>query len=271
MMKKMGLTLLVLALFACSTTASAETIMEKARSVFTGHEASDHDSIKEDTGCCMMTNAFCLEEKCGDDCSFCLSDEAIKDLGITREQRTKIRELCKEVKEKIKEQCGEIKRPEKGASSEDCAAYRKKMKEVCEKIYPECKAKLEKILDKEQIDKMQVRMLQYFGLVPSSIVLAPLDLTDAQKRELAGICDDVCSKVHKCMEEHGKSDKKDKEELKTKIRECRKECAQKIRGILNRDQIAKADRLLAETPEYVQKMKAEHDPFRTASSVSQTR
>ena len=142
-MKKMGLTLLVLAFFACATTVSAETMMEKVRSVFTGHDVSDHDSIKEDAGCCMMTNTFCLAEKCDGDHSFCLSDEAIKDLGITEQQRTKIRELCKETKEKIKEECKKIKRPEKGASNEDCVAYRKKMKEVCDRIYPECKAKLE--------------------------------------------------------------------------------------------------------------------------------
>lgn len=261
MKKLLGLTVVVLAVFAFATSVSAETLVQEVRSYFTGHDASDHDSVKEDSGCCIMTNAFCLSEKCGDESSFCLSDEAIKDLGITEQQRTKIRELVKETKEKIKEECKDSKRPEKGASKEDCVAYRKKMKEICDKIYPECKAKLEKILGKEQIDKLQVRTFQYFGLVPNSIVLGVLDLANAQKREISDICEKSCDKVHRCMEEHAKSDKKDKEELKSEIRQCRSECTEKVRKILSREQLEKANRLLSETPEYVQKMKSEHDPF----------
>lgn len=270
-MKKIGLSLLVVAIFAYGSMVSAETLLEKTRSFFTGHDVADHDSVKEDVGCRLMTNAFCLAEKCGDDNTFCLSEESIKDLGITDEQRTKIRELCKEVKEKIKEQCQDVKRPEKGASGENCAAYRRKMAEACEKCYPECKAKLEKILGKEQIDRLQVRVFQYFGLVPNAIVLDVLDPTDAQKRRLSGLCEETCDNVHKGIEDYAGSERKDKEELKAKIRRCRTECAQKVRGILTREQLDKANRLLGETPEYIRKMKTEHDPLQLVSSTSQSK
>lgn len=271
-MKKLGLSLLVLAIFTCGTMISAETVLEKVRSAFTGHDVANHDSVKEDSGCCMTSNVFCLAEKCGEDHSFCLSDETVKDLGITEEQRTKIRELVNETKEKIKEQTKGIKRPEKDASKEECAAYRKKMKEICEKSYPECKAKLEKILDQGQMEKLQTRIFQYYGLVPNSIALGVLNLTDAQKRELSNVCEESCDKVHKHIGDHKNSaDEKSKEELKAKIRECRKECAAKVRAILTQEQIAKAERLLSETPEYVRKMKHEHDPMRTASSASNTK
>lgn len=264
-MKKSVLCLLVLAVFAYSSAASADTVMQQIRSAFTGNDVR-HDSIKEDAGCCLPGNAFCLTEKIGDAGTFCLTDDAIKDLGITEAQRTKIRELARETKENLKERCKDLKRPEKGASEEECAAYRQKMRDICEKAYPECMAKLEKILDKSQIDKMQARVFQYFGLVPNGIVLGVLELTGDQKRQLAGLCEETCNDVHRCLAKKKDSGDRNKEELGDEIRACRKECAEKIRKILTPEQLAKADKLLAETPTYVQKLRNEHDPLKTASA-----
>eukprot|EP00826_Nyctotherus_ovalis_P045853 TRINITY_DN510_c0_g2_i1.p2 TRINITY_DN510_c0_g2~~TRINITY_DN510_c0_g2_i1.p2 ORF type:complete len:174 (+),score=4.42 TRINITY_DN510_c0_g2_i1:308-829(+) len=127
-------------------------------------------------------------------------------------KKTKIDELVKTTKETLKEKCKHIKRPEKNCTQAECAAYRKAIKEVCDKVYPECMSKLERILDKEQIQKLETRIFQYFGFVPNSIVLDVLKLSDSQKKQLSTICDGVCSKVQACCEEHQKSDKKRRSE-----------------------------------------------------------
>lgn len=256
-MKKTILSILTFTFFAFAITACSQV-------------RANYDSVKEDYGCCFPASVFCLSEKSGEDPSFHLSEEAKKDIGITEEQMTKLRELVKMTKTEIEKEMKDLKRPAKDADKKVCAEYRQKMKDICEKHYPQCMKKLEGILSKEQIEKINTRIFQYCGFAPNPIALAALDLTSAQKTKLAEICETACDKIHECTNDKTLSSTEQKEKLHQKVTECRKECTEKVKSILSKEQIAKGERLLNETPSYVKQMKERHNPTQTAAGQSGT-
>lgn len=223
------------------------------------------ESIKEDPKCCMPGSVFCLAEKTGSDSTFFLSEEARKDLGLTEEQVTKIRALVKKSQEEIQKECEHLKRPTSGATKEECAEFRKEMKQICEKHYPKCMEELKKILSPEQFEKMQTRIFQYYGFAPCPMALAVLGLNETQKNELFGLCERTCEKVHALCNEKSEDGAQAKTLLNEKMMECRKACAEEVKSILTKEQLAKGERLLGEVPSYVQKMKSAHEYMKTAS------
>lgn len=233
-------------------------------------KAAEYDPIKEDMGCCFTANVFCLAEKAGSDPTFCLTDEAKKDIGITDEQLTKIREFVKTSKEEIEKEINALKRPGKESTKEECAEYRKEMRKICEKHHPKCMANLEKILTREQIEKMQSRIFQYCGFVPNPIALEVLGLSGSQKAKIEEICEKACDKVHECLNEKSLSGPENEHKLHEKIAECRKDSMEKVKAVLSKEQIAKGENLLKQTPAYIVKMKEEHNPVKTATTPSST-
>lgn len=217
--------------------------------------------MMENTACSMPGTAFCLAEKCEKNPTFFLSEDAKKDLGLTDEQVTKIRELVKETVEAIKKDTTNMKMPAKDASMEECMAHQKEMGKVCEKHYPECMSKLEKILDKEQLEKMRTRVFQYYGFVPCPIVLSVLQLNEEQKKEIGKICEETCKKIHQdMMDKTGTTEQKHE-----KMLQCRLECSIQIKKVLTKEQLEKGEKLISQTPSYVTKMKVEHQKTRIAA------
>lgn len=224
------------------------------------------ESVCEDTKCCLPGSVFCLSEKAESDPTYFLSEAAVKDLGLNEEQLTRIRELVKKTKEEIQKECKHLERPKKESTRKECAEFRKEMKKICEKHYPKCMEELKKILGKEQIEKLQTRIFQYYGFVPCPIALSVLDLNEKQKKELLELCEQNCEKIHAMGSEKSHTG----QDLHEKISQCRKECSEKVKNILTGEQITKAERLLKEVPEYVKKMRTDHEQVRAASRESST-
>lgn len=253
-MRKLGLSFVACMAFAWAIPCSAYPAEE---------------CVKEDTACTMPSTAFCLSEKIKTDPTFFLSDEAKKDIGITEEQDKKIRELVKTTCEAIEKEKKDLKCPTKNSTKEEVDAYRKEMKQICEKHYPMVKEKLESILNKEQVSQLQTRMFQYYGFTPCPIALSVLNLSAEQKKKVEQIGEEMCNTVFTTVKNYEKGDSQDQEQLRDAMEQCRLDCAAKVKKILTSDQLALGTKLLNQVPAYVKKMKESHHFIKTALKPSE--
>lgn len=166
-----------------------------------------------------------------------LSEQGRKELGITEEQVTKIREA----------QRGNMPQGLQDMSREDRTA-------AMEKATAELVKKVEAIFTKDQLEKVQIASFQCVGIAgigSSPFAQAVLKLTDEQVKKIRDIQREERQGAAGRQGERPDFRGMSPEERQKAFQETRKKLEEKIRGVLTEEQTKKAEALVKETPAYI--------------------
>lgn len=194
------------------------------------------------------------------------SEEGAKDIGLSEQQTRQIQQIMRE----SRPEPGAMRFPGPNASQEDREKFQKEM----EKRMQDSISKVEKVFTPEQLEKARARAFQagggYGSLGMNPFAQAAVGgLTEEQKTKIRAAQREQMESMRREFENAPRPDfqnmtqeERDKfreemqarmEALRPKMEENRKKLEETIKGVLNEDQRAKAEKMLGETPEYIKK------------------
>ena len=182
-----------------------------------------------------------------------MSEEGRKDLGLSEQQVTDIREAFRPAGGG-----GQIQPPGRDATE----AEREKFREDMEKRMGETIDKVEKVFTPEQLTKVRDRVFQagggYNGLTNNQFAQRALKLTDDQKKKIRDFQNEQMQEMRNATRpdfQNMTQEERQKfgEDMRARNEDNQKKMAEKIKGILTDDQKAQGEKMLGETPEYIKK------------------
>lgn len=174
-----------------------------------------------------------------------MNEQARKDLGITEEQQTKLREAGQKIFEQMRPQ----QPPQQGGERPrfDPAEMRARM----EKVQNDTRTAIESILNKDQVGKLDVMSFQSSGGLDSPMLnvenLRVLNLSEEQVKKINELRDSMFAGGGERFRNMSR------EERQAAFEENRKKMKDGLLGILSDEQKAKAESLTKETPEYLKR------------------
>jgi len=181
----------------------------------------------------------------GGETRFMLTEEGQKDLGLTSDDVTKLREAL---------------RPAAPAQRNQNATPEER-REAAEKAATETAKKVAAVLSKDQLEKVQTRAFQLGGYAGLSgrYAQAALNLTDEQKTKIAAI-----ARENRPAQGQGggpgggqnvqNMTEAERTQMRERMAESRRVLGEKFKDVLTADQKAKADELLKNIPAYIKEI-----------------
>ena len=178
--------------------------------------------------------------------------DARAELGITEEQIQKLREAGEAMR-------GSFTPPTPGERPDPA-----RMREQMQKMQADMRKNLETTLSKEQVGKMDVMVFQQSGGLEGPMVnaesLRVLNLTDDQKAKLQAAQEKRMEAMMAMRPAEGfdfrTASQEERDAFMAKMREAGEKANEafqaELKGVLSKEQVAKADELMKNVPEYLQ-------------------
>ena len=183
-----------------------------------------------------------------------MSDEGRKDIGLSDKQ-------VQDIQNTFRESFQGMQRPDFGGQPPSPADM-EKLRNDMEKRMDETIGKVEKLLTPEQMTKSRTRMFQagggYGSLAMNPLAQRALNLTDDQKKKLREFQDEQMREMMNGPRPDFQNMTEEErqrfgEEMRTRFEENQKKMTEKVKGILTDEQKKQGDKMLSETPDYIQK------------------
>ena len=181
----------------------------------------------------------------GGETRFMLTEEGQKDLGLSSDDVTKIRELL---------------RPAAPGGQRNQNATPEERRAATEAAAAETAKKLAEFLSAAQLEKVQTRAFQLGGYAGLSgrYAQAALNLTDDQKAKIAGIARENRPQGQAGGPGGGQNfqnmSQAERDQMRSRAEENRRVLGEKFKEVLTAEQKAKADDLLKEIPAYIKEI-----------------
>ncbi|MCL2348863.1 MAG: hypothetical protein FWC50_11470 [Planctomycetaceae bacterium] len=180
-----------------------------------------------------------------------MNEDARKELGITDDQEKKLTEARDQMR-------ASFAPPQGGPGQRPDPAQMAQMREQMQKMQTEMRANIEKILNKDQVEKLDVMVFQRSGGLDSPMAnnetLRALGLNDEQKKKIDAINEKAFAEMRDMFGAGGSPRDMSNEErqaMRDKMQKSRDARAAEVKAVLTPDQVEKAVKLMDNVPDYL--------------------
>ncbi len=183
-----------------------------------------------------------------------MNEEARTALGITEEQAQKLRDAGESMR-------GNFQPPQRGQQGPPDAAQMAQFRERMQKMQEESRKSVESILSADQVTKLDVMVFQRSGGLDGMAnveSLRALNLTEDQKKKVQEAQEKIMTTMRPTEGfDFRNASQEERQAFMEKMRaageKAREEFQSALKGILTDDQKAKAEKLMKDVPEYLQR------------------